>query len=85
MPCHEHGVGLDGSHVKSSGEEAFEAASTPDRRERRACPSEESETTTMASLARTQKNEQKNRGREGQKWLLLAIDGQETYCSRWLK
>lgn len=45
MPCHEHGVGLDGFQVERTDEDAFADGSAAERRERSACPSGDREAT----------------------------------------
>lgn len=39
MPCHEHGVRLEGSHEDRIEEDNLDEGSVAARRERRACPS----------------------------------------------
>jgi hypothetical protein len=46
MPCHEHGVGLDGFHEERTEEDALKEGSVVERRERRAFPSAEREETS---------------------------------------
>lgn len=46
MPCHEHGVGLDGSHEERTEEDALAEGSEAERRQRRALPSAEREETS---------------------------------------
>lgn len=47
MPCHAHGVELDGFHEESTADDDFEEGSAAARRERRACPSGDREVTRV--------------------------------------
>lgn len=46
MPCHEHGVKLDGFHEERIEDDSLAEGSAEERRERRACPSGEREVTS---------------------------------------
>lgn len=46
MPCHVHGVGLDGFQEERIEDDALAEGSAAERRERRACPSGEREVTS---------------------------------------
>lgn len=63
MPCHEHGVGLDGFHEERIDEDAFADWSAAEIRERRASPSEDRETTknVLVLVIIITKNEQNKR------------------------
>lgn len=55
MPCHEHGVWLDGFQEESNGDEDLEKGSAEERRERRVCPSGEREVIICVLVKNTQK------------------------------
>lgn len=50
MPCHEHGVGLDGFQVERTEDDAFADGSASEIRERRASPSEDREATKSTNV-----------------------------------
>lgn len=60
MPCHEHGVELDGFHEDNIEEDAF-AGPAAEIRERRASPSGDSEETKVFDMVKKYKNEKNKR------------------------
>lgn len=57
MPCHEHGVKLEGFHEESIDGDAFAEGPAAEMRERSASPSGESEETKVFNIVNKNENE----------------------------